>query len=323
MTPNTDLINTKKAKKGRTDVHAPSVVVPEDYEFVAFENIRMDDFGACAVMQDNRARIKAHMEQTKGRYSNHAHGGVCMVCGNANAVYTVLFYHAKTNTYIRMGDNCAQKTEMSYGDISYFVKAIRLQAKLAKGKRAAAEQWKDAMLGRALEIALESRELPVIPGLGYEFNAETEAQDKAAWDAWREREQKWQHGFKLGSMLATTEKHGVLSEKMVSAAKWLADKHDRYDALQKERAAEREVAAPCPTGRVRVEGTVLSVKEHESMFGITTKMTVKAAAGYIIWATVPSGTTVERGQEVAFMATVTPSATDPKFGVGKRPAICK
>lgn len=289
---------TKEQKRGRTDVHAPSVIVPEDYEFVAFEHIKLEDIGACAAILANRELIRSHMAHTKGKYSNHAHGGVCMVCGNAQAVYTVIFYHAKTNTYVRMGDTCAQKTEMSYGDMNYFMEACRIAAKMAKGKRAAAEQWKDATLGRALEVALEARTV----------NQDT---------------QRWESGNKLESMLATTEQYGVLSDKMIKAALWLSDKHDRYAELQAEREQERAAAADAPTGRVRVEGTVLSVKEQASVFGLVTKMTVKAKEGYIVWTTVPRGMGVERGQTVIFMATLTPSHDDKKFAFGKRPTECK
>lgn len=282
----------------RIDIHAPSAIVPEDYEFVAFEHIKLEGIGACAAIIANRELIRSHMAHTKGKYSNHAHGGVCMVCGNAQAVYTVIFYHAKTNTYVRMGDTCAQKTEMSYGDMNYFMEACRIAAKLAKGQKAAVAKWVEAGLERALAIALEARTV----------NQDT---------------QRWESGNKLESMLTTTEQHGVLSDKMIKAALWLSDKHDNHAKLQQEREQERAAAADCPSGRIRVEGTVLSVKKQESVFGLVTKMTVKAKEGYIVWTTVPRSMSVEREQTVVFTATVTPSPDDKKFGFGKRPAICK
>lgn len=100
----------------RTDTHRPSAIDPTEYQFVAFEYVKLDDIGACYFLQTERARISAHMERTGGTYSGHEHGGNCMVCGNVLATYTVLFYHEKTNSYVRMGDICAQKCDMAYSD---------------------------------------------------------------------------------------------------------------------------------------------------------------------------------------------------------------
>ena len=283
----------------RTDVHAPSVIMPEDYVFVAFEHIKIEGFGDCAVVIANRASIKAHMEITGGKYSTHAHGGNCMVCGNANAVYTVLFYHAKTNTYVRMGDTCAQKVEMSYGDINYFMQECRLAESIARGQRAAAINWEGAGLQRAYDIAIEARK------------------------AQQYESKRWEVGNRIADMLATTERYGTLTQKMVDTIKRLAESHDRFDATQKEREQERAQASDAPTGRVRVEGTVLNVKVQETVWGTVTKMTVKAKEGFVVWATVPSGMHVTREQAVAFMATLEPSKDDKKFAFGKRPTVCK
>ena len=97
----------------RTDAHRPSVINPAEYEYVAQELIPIgrytgDILADCDFLQSERLRIRRHMERTGGTYSQHFHGGHCKVCGNANAIYTVLFYHDNTNNYVRIGSDCAE-----------------------------------------------------------------------------------------------------------------------------------------------------------------------------------------------------------------------
>jgi hypothetical protein len=70
-----------------------------------------------------------------------------------------------------------------------------------------------------------------------------------------------------------------------------------------------------------VHGTVLKGEERESDFGVVTKMTVKSDLGFIVWCTMPSGMSADKGDSVAFKATLTPSDTDTKFAFGKRPTV--
>ena len=102
-------------KRERSDVHRPSALNPEDYEFVGQEVSKFEGIESCEFILREREAIRAHMAKTGGNYSGHEHGGNCMVCGSPNAIYTVLFYHQKTNTYVRMGQDCAMKCEMGEG----------------------------------------------------------------------------------------------------------------------------------------------------------------------------------------------------------------
>jgi hypothetical protein len=43
--------------------------------------------------------------------------------------------------------------------------------------------------------------------------------------------------------------------------------------------------------------------------------------GYNVWCTMPSGMSADKGDRVAFKATLTPSDTDTKFAFGKRPTV--
>ena len=96
--------------------------------------------------------IRKDTERTGGRYSNHAHGGTCHVCG-AHALYLAVYYHRDTNRYIQMGEDCAQKLDM--GDTEAFNPPRRAiaNAKMAKaGKMKAKAILEDSGLSRAWEL---------------------------------------------------------------------------------------------------------------------------------------------------------------------------
>lgn len=63
----------------RNDTHRPSLINPSDYEFVAFECVKMEDLGAAQFAMAERVRINSHMKQTGGTYSRHQHGGNCHI----------------------------------------------------------------------------------------------------------------------------------------------------------------------------------------------------------------------------------------------------
>lgn len=120
----------------RTDIHRPSAIIPEDYDYVS-----CDYYGQYAElwMGAERQAFRAHMERTGGRYSNHEHGGTCHICG-AHAMWVAKFWHRDTNTYIVTGMDCAAKMDM--GDAVAFRSAKKRVAagrKLMRGKAKAQE----------------------------------------------------------------------------------------------------------------------------------------------------------------------------------------
>jgi hypothetical protein len=303
----------------RNDTHRPSVINPSEYEFVAFEHVKIEGIGDAQYALAQRIRIQAHMKQTGGTYSRHEHGGNCHICG-ADCIYTVLFYHSLTNSYIRTGGDCAEKLDMAYGDFDAFKQAARHENHIAKGKRAGIAAWTAAGLARAYELIAERNALPAIVGLALTpDDFISREREDAAWAEARERNRRWANVDKLAEMIRTTEQYGTLSEKMTVFAKSLIAKHDAYAVTQAERAAEKEAAAPCPSGRVTITGTIVKVEERESQWGLTTKMLVKAAEGFMVWSTLPSGAPAERGAAITFKATIKPSPDDPKFGFASRP----
>jgi len=115
-------------------------------------------------------------------------------------------------------------------------------------------------------------------------------------------------------------RYGSWSDKQQAFARKLLAQIPERERREAERAKEAEQAEPAPTGRVDVQGTVLTVKSQESDYGWSTKMLVRATTGWKLWVTLPSAIyDAKRGDTVAFTVTVEPSKDDPKFAFGKRP----
>lgn len=121
----------------RTDLHRPSVIVPEDYRFVAcdYYGSGLDALGYVG----DRMAFRADMERTGGRFSGHEHGGTCHVCG-ASALYVAKYHHKPTNSYIVTGLDCAEKMDIA-DEVAFrsFKKRIAAGRKMFRGLAKAQE----------------------------------------------------------------------------------------------------------------------------------------------------------------------------------------
>lgn len=272
----------------RTDIHRTSQIVPADYEYVGQECFRPEEW---QVVLQERQRIQAHMASTGGRYASVETTGNCMVCGSVNAIYTSLFYHAKSNTYVRMGTDCTENVFRSDFGASIFRKRIQDAREAQAGKRKA-----QAILGDL--------------GLG------------AAWDHYTssilDRVPTW-HETKASELVGKLVQYGNLSEKQVNFLRNLMTSIANAPAVAAKRAEEKALAADCPSGRVQVTGVVLTTKEVESQFGWATKMLVKDDRGFTVWGTMPAGLGAVKGDRVSFYAAIEVAREDPKHGFYKRP----
>jgi hypothetical protein len=278
----------------RTDIHRPSVIVPEDYDYVA--TLGDSEFG---VGRAEMEAFNAHRLRTGGRMSGHAHGGSCHVCG-ATALYRVIWYHHPTNTYIATGYDCADK--LGGGDPDVF-KRLKDEAARARKAKAGKEKAKAVLTELGLIRAWEIFELE-----------------------WTEKNR---NRSIIQSMIHKLVRYGDLSEKQWQFLETLIDKHDNWEENQErieaERKAQHEAAEPIPVTdkRMKIEGVILSLKEVETEFGYTTKMLVMADAGWKVYGTLPRSLEdvmkVERGMKVVFDARVEISKDDPKFGFYSRP----
>lgn len=320
----------------RTDVHRPSEIIPGDYEYVAPELIKTEGLGSYLLIQEYRRQIKAHMDQTGGTYSRHAHGGNCQVCGNAFAIYTVLFYHRPTNTYIRMGWKCAEEVDMEF------------DRKAIKGLKRVVADARQRKAGKAKAAALlEDAGLGFIPQLVATFEEQRNAYDEA-WAVWRdgveeaaladdgystdkEREYRRNHPepqrpfrFRAGNIIADIYhrlvKWGNISDKQIAFLHKLVDQWNQAEEIEAQRKAEAEAAEDVPTGqRIEVEGEVLTTRLDDTPYGPSWKMLIKGDTGWKVWSTIPRGLDVSKGDRVGIRANITASNRDPKFGFAKRP----
>jgi hypothetical protein len=278
-------------------------------------------------LKAEREKIQAHMANTGGRYSGHEHGGNCMVCGSVNALYTMLFYHAKTNTYVRMGTECADKVYngADFG-MNQFKRNVLDARENQRGKSKARLLLADAGVPAAYDIyAADYDSLPRDPKTIVnraekldEFGAVIQEAYHFAGDTFYEERT-------IRDIVGRLVKYGSVNEAQMNLVKQLTERipdRDRRNAeWEAKRKAEKEAAAPCPKGRVKVEGTVLKVEERETQWGFRTVMTVKATDGFVLWGSVPSNVIVEKDCKIVFVATIEPSEQDAKFGFFKRPVL--
>jgi hypothetical protein len=283
----------------RTDIHRPAALVASDYEYVAPEYLKIQGLGDAQYLQHCRAVVNAHMARTGGAWSRHTHGGNCMVCGNAQALYTIVFYHAGTNSYVRMGTNCAEQVDslrFNRNEVACMRRAVKDARQRKAGKEKARTLLADAGLERVWDMVEQ-----------YRANDETS-----------------RPLFTMTDIVDKMVKYGNVSEAQLNYLRKLVDQTDRAGDVAAERAAEREAAKPAPTGRVMVQGTVVSVDRREHDWGTRMVMTVKTEDGWLAWGTVPSallgGTDSLRGARVRFKATMEPSDKDPKFAFFSRPS---
>ena len=284
-----------KTSNKRSDTHRPSAINPSEYQFVAFEYIpQADSIGACMFLIQQREIIRAHMARTGGNYSGHQHGGNCMVCGNALALYTVLFYHQLTNSYVRMGSDCAQKCQMAYttGKFDAFKRAVNAAREAMTGKRKAQAILIEAGNGRAWDIYMSD-----------------------------DRQNYKYEEFTINDMVGNLVRYGNISPKAMNYIGVLLNKIDQRVVIGAQRAAEKAAAAnvPNPGTRFVVEGTVVSKKYKDDIEFPAYKLVVKHASGWCVYGTQPASLSdVKVGDLVKFSATVTVK-DDPKFGFFSRP----
>ena len=281
----------------RIDEHKPTSIIPIDYEFVGFERIQgvtEGDLSACQYILSERQRIRNHMEKTKGTYSKHSHGGVCMVCGNASAIYTVLFYHAKSNSYVRMGQTCAEKCEIGYdkNGFSIFQTKLKEDLELQAGKRKA-------------KAFLETQNL------------------NRTWDIY-ENHSNYEDCFQKITIIDIVTKlirYGSISESQIKFLHNLLKQYDDRKITQAKYTAEKEAAKPIPITdqRITISGIVVKKDIKENQFGIRQIMIVKSDDGWCIYGSCPDGIEIEKGSKIKFEARIEISKNDPKFGFFKRP----
>lgn len=280
----------------RLDIHRPSAINPCEYTYVSQDYWGPGSFNS-AFLATERATLKQHMANTGGKFSNHEHGGSCHICGAA-AMYVAHFHHPKTNKYITTGCICAEKVGM--GDPALFRKFHKhiLEAKRAeKGKQKAVETLEKLGLMRAWEIYM-----------GPEYrNSPMPAEENTVCD-----------------ILSRLVKWGNISDRQVSYLRSLFNRIDTRKEREAQRAAEHAAAAPVPvtSDRVPIIGTILGFREPDAYARFPQrKILLESDAGWKVWGSLPASLSgCKRGDKIRFLAYLTRSDKDEKFGFFNRPS---
>jgi len=273
----------------RIDPHRPSAINSDEYEFVGCDCLPSDESQR---LQEERRLIREHMHRTGGGYSRHEHGGVCHICGNANAIWTTIWHHRPTNTYIRVGSNCAEKMEFETAES--FNRMKRLRASVADARKAVAGRRKAEALLQDVDLA-------------------------EAW-AIHNGDAQGREEDTIRDIINTIIRKGQVSEKQASFLTSLLGRiHNRAAEAAKVAAA---ADVPQTEGRVTIRGEVLGIKSNE--YTMTLKMLVQHVDGYKLWGSLPAAMDDNaRGKMIEFCAQITRSDRDPKFGFFRRPTKVK
>lgn len=280
----------------RLDIHRPSAINPREYTYVSQDYVG-PGAGNWRFLAAERALLHKHMENTKGKFSNHEHGGSCHICGAA-AMYVAHFHHPKTNKYITTGCICAEKVGM--GDPALFRKFHKeiLESKRAeKGKKLAAETLAKLGLTKAWEIYI-----------GPEYRTNPMPADVNT----------------LCDIVSRLVRWGNISPGQTNYLRILIDRIANRSQREAKWAAERAAAPPVPvtTDRVAITGTILTVRDPDEWSRFPQRKILLAAdAGWKVWGSLPSSlSNARRGDKVRFEAYLSRSDKDEKFGFFNRPS---
>lgn len=274
------------ASPARTDVHRPTALVTEDYEYVLSYDAHPEE--------GDRRHVAEYIARTGRTFGENHSAGSCFHCG-ARMRYIAVLLHTPTDTLIKVGETClANRFELATADFHRLRKAAELNRAQMK-VRAARRQW---------FAVNEDREV------AFQWATERVNAGDYGYDGMR-------HSF-----VHKINRYGSTSDKFVRAMMRDMARTERFeDERAAQDAAEAATAAPVVTGRVVITGEILSVKWRENDFGGSLKMTVRDDRGFKVWGSVPASIdTVEKGQRVEFTATVEASSDDPTFGFVKRPS---
>lgn len=259
----------------RTDIHRPAAIVPADYDFVAVRYIGPSAPTLMSVAHERKA-LDAHMARTGGKYSRHEHGGSCHVCG-AGALYLAIYHHPKTNSYICVGEDCADKMDLEDGGRAFATvrKAVGADREFRAGK-AKAERL---LIERGL-IAAKEMDHDIIRDLVRKLEQYGNLSDK-----------QWAFLTRL------VEEFPLRAEKMAERAK--ADAASEHVGTVGERST--------------FTAEVLFVKANEGVYGMTYFHVLKQGDDILLYN--GNKTLANKGETVTFTAAV--KAHEVRDGIKK------
>lgn len=269
----------------RTDVHSPSNLVTEDYDFAyAYDAHPTEGFRPIGALQALLA---------EGWHFGQVHGGdTCDHCG-ARLRYVAVLQHAPSHTLIKVGEQCL---ENRFERASAEFHSLRKNASLNR------EQSRKADRIAALVDAH-----PLLAWLTYSGDV-------------LDNDFLNDVSFRFVNKGELSEKQIAAVEKAI-----IRDTERRMEREAKKAAEAAAIAAgtieavPATDKRIQITGEVISQRTQESQFGTQFRMLVKDDRGFKVWGTEPSSINPVVGSRVTFIAKVERSNDDPQFGFFSRP----
>jgi hypothetical protein len=318
----------------RTDPHSTGAIISSDYDFVLWYEmggaseppVNTDctrptyDFTSYKVIpapghvEGSTTCCLRRLRESGAKFAEHGGGGSCTICGSGFR-YGEVWRHRPTTEHIHVGHVCADKWDLT-ADRS---EAIAHQARLAELRSKAGREKKLATARDAW--------LAVNPDVAEAFKL---AEAFVAPETVVFGDRRPEGASILRDMARRLHQYGSLSEKQIAFALKLKAQLEAPAPV-----AERHV--PAPEGRQVVTGRVVSVRDQESDYGLTWKMTVKVETpdgSWLTWSTVPAAihdvflntedandglASWLKGRTVTFTATLS-RGNDEHFAFAKRPS---
>lgn len=276
----------------RNDVHSPTNLITEDYDFKFAV-----DYGTEEFISDHVSWLRAEGHRLTAHSERGTHQ--CHHCG-AHIRYVAILEHLPTGQHIAVGETCL---ENRFDRATKEFQAMRKQAALDR---------KEQRIRKAVAEFVEAN-----PDLAWMGIRNAEARREAMPEASKT------NGF-LMDLGRKLNQYGELSERQVAA---IRPSMERDVKFAEERAAKEAAKAlepdpePVPTGKkVDIEGVVVGRKEHFTDFGCSMKLTVKLDNGSKVWFTEPSSVSTDKGDRIKCrLSSIEASDRDETFGFGKRP----
>jgi hypothetical protein len=311
----------------RTDIHSPKNFDPSAYDFIGWLYFGPVEPGMDgSEFSDFEADRFAHNNPHVGIYEDDQK---CDHCGS-RFIYGAVFSH-KDGGWIIVGHDCAsgrfQTPDKFTFQLGYIKRrAAQTRARMSKSDKLAAYLEANPELAEAFEWCEEADAL-LASFETYDDYGPTLSDEGRIY--------KRLIGFNrdtISDIRSKLIRYGNISPKQLLFVIRLAK--EGAEKLTDAKRIVEEVAAmtPLTAGRQEIEGTILSVKGHDSDFGFSWKITVALESGHRVWGTLPTSlytttrynfgdvTTPEslKGETIHFTGTIVPKGND--FAFFKRPS---
>src|SRR5947209_12916370 len=247
----------------RSDRHRPSAPEfdPQDYDC-------MGVFDLAPEWGDNGSRMATvnQLLERGYRFASHQAGGVCGHCG-ARLRYVALMVHLPSKDMIYVGETClAGRFEATKAEFDHL------------RKTAALDREKQARKAAFLELCAQH---PVLVWATYAHNIGAVGVGETTWG---ETHGKCWAISVLDDIARKARQYGELSPRQVELITKLVGELETAEADTARRDAEAAAqppAQPVPTGKLVVEGEIVSTRWQDNDFGGgCVKMLVAADAGW-------------------------------------------